>query len=128
MEVDFCDPNPGLVLIIALTVFATCSTLYWIVPSLVKVHSERGTEALPEMQTIINVSRHVVNYWFIWLIPVAGGLGLLEWKYRSENKALVRTAIGVGASLVLIVIAFWVAGVTMVSSVLLFGGALPNRR
>ena len=109
----------GLVLIIALTVFAMYFTVLYVVPSLIHVHSDRGTEVLPEMEAIISVFRHVDNYGFIWLIPVAGGLGLFEWKCKSENKALIRTAIGVGASLVLIVIAFWVAGVTMVSSVLL---------
>jgi hypothetical protein len=51
---------------------------------------------------------------WIWLIALAGGLVLFEWRCRSENKALIRTTIGVGASLVSLTVAFWVAAAMVI--------------
>ena len=107
----------GLVLIIALAAIGIALMMLWIVPVVVEVHSERGTEISDHLQAAIGVAAHISRYWYLWAIALAGGLGLFEWKCKSENKALIRIVIGVAASLVSIVLAFWTAGATMVSLV-----------
>ena len=54
------------------------------------------------------------HYW-IGLLVLIGGWGLFEWKCRSENKAALRTTAGVALSLLSVLAAFWIMGVTAVS-------------
>ena len=109
----------GLALIIALSACFIFFVLLFIVPPVVEMHSLLDKQLPDFLTSTISVAHHFVSYWYVWLILAAGALGLFEWKCKSENKALIRTFIGVGASLFLIVIAFWVAGAAMVSLVLL---------
>jgi len=109
----------GLVLIIALAVFAVMFTLIYIVPSAEKFHQDRGTELWPPLQDMINVARFMHRTVIIWGVLLVGALALFEWKCKTENKALIRTVIGVVMSLVWIALACWVAGTTMISLVLL---------
>ena len=110
----------GLVLIIALTAAGIVSMLVWVVPVLCKIHDERGAQLPLDMQAVVNVSHQLAVYWYLWLIPLVVALGFFELKCKSENKALIRTTIGVGASLTLVSTAFWMAGVATFSLVVLF--------
>ena len=86
--------------------------MIYIVPTERQIQLDRGTEIPDLLRVAINVSDHMVSYWYLWAIALAGGLGLIEWKCKSENKARIRTVIGVGASLVSIVFAFCVVMTT----------------
>ena len=78
-----------------------------------EIHALLDKQLPNSLMRTLNVADHIVSYWFAWLIVPAGALGLFEWKCRSENKEHIRTVVGVAASLVSLVIAFWVAGATM---------------
>ena len=99
----------GLALTIVLTVFFIGSAFVFIVPSVEKFHADVGIRFPDYLISTVSILRHISWAWWIWLIVLAGVLGLFEWKCKSENKALIRTVIGVGASLALIVAAFWVS-------------------
>ena len=109
----------GLVLLIAVEVLLVASTLTYIVPKVLHAYSDRGASVPEYLRMVVSVSGHVSGFWPLWALVLAGGLALFEWKCRSENKALIRTFVGVGTSLACIVVAFWVVGVTMVCSSLL---------
>ena len=53
---------------------------------------------------------------------------LFEWRCRSENKALIRTTIGVGASLVSLTVAFWVAAAMVIPLVQLRHAAIDQQK
>ncbi len=86
--------------------------MIYIVPIELQIHFDRGTEIPELLRVAINFSDHMVSYWYLWTIALAGGLGLIEWKCKSESKARIRTVIGVGASLVSIVFAICVVMTT----------------
>jgi hypothetical protein len=54
------------------------------------------------------------THWWISILGLAGGLALFEWKCRSDNKAHMRTTVGVVLSLLSVLAAFWVLGVIAV--------------
>lgn len=99
----------GLVLIIGLTVFFIESAFLFIVPVVVAIHHAYDVTLPGYLIRLIEVAGLIHRTIWIWPIVLAGGMALFEWKCRSENKALIRTAIGVGASLVTVSLAFWVA-------------------
>ncbi|MDP6355388.1 MAG: permease prefix domain 1-containing protein [SAR202 cluster bacterium] len=110
----------GSLLIIALAASVIYLTFVKVVPSVEKLYSDSGTEFPAYMSTSCAVAEIVLIHWnFVFLISFIGGLGLFEWKCKSENRAQIRTVIGVGTSLVVVAIAFWSAVATMVSLVLL---------
>jgi type II secretory pathway component PulF len=109
----------GLGIIVALAAFSIVFAFMWIVPVVQALYSDLGT-VLPEyLCRTINISRLMVNEWWIWVIPIVGGMGLFEWKCKSENKALIRMAMGVGASVVTVAFAFFLAGAIVIPFVLL---------
>jgi hypothetical protein len=79
------------------------------------------------LNELISISYQMVNSWWIGLIVLAGGLGLFEWRCASENKALIRTAMGVAASLVCVAFALFVAGAAVVSMILVQAAAVEQR-
>jgi len=114
----------GLVLIMVLAIFLVWFVPVKIIPVTQKVYDERGLELPGFMQATISVLERVfvfgVEYhWYLLLIPPAVVVGLFEWMCKSENKTSIRTFILVGMSLVSVVAAFWVAGVTLVSFAML---------
>ncbi len=98
----------GLVLIIALMVFLIGSALVFIVPVLEKSYSDVGMNLPGYLITTIEVVWFVQHTAWIWLIALAGAFGLYEWKFRSENKALIRLTMSIGASVLLAAFAIWV--------------------
>ena len=114
----------GLVLIMVLAIFLVWFVPVKIIPVLQKPYQERGLEFPVFMQATLRVLERVfvfgVEYhWYLLLIPPAAAIGFFEWMCKSENKTSIRTFILVGMSLVSVVSAFWVAGVTLVSFALL---------
>ena len=105
----------GLALIIALSTLFFAFVIVYIAPVVMEEHSELGKEAPNYLQAAINVSVHMFRYWYLWMIPSAGGIAMFEWKCKSENKALIRTTVGVGVSLFGVLLLFWVVGVILVS-------------
>jgi len=115
----------GLVLIIVLAILLVWFVPVKIVPVAQKFYVERGMELPGFMQATLRVlypvfvSFRVEYHWYLLLIPPAAAIGFFEWMCKSENKTSIRTFILVGMSLVSVVSAFWVAGVTLVSFALL---------
>ena len=54
------------------------------------------------------VSKPAIGYFLGVILPVAA-VGLFEWKCKSENKTLIRTAMLVGLSLISTAVVFWMA-------------------
>ncbi len=67
------------------------------------------------MIATISVCEVVWNYYWIGLLVLAGGWGLFERKSKSEHKAQIRTATGVGLALLSVLAGFWIVGITAVS-------------
>ena len=104
----------GLLLIIALMAFLIGSAFVFIVPVVEKAYSDLGMTLPGYLITTINVAYLLHQTAWIWLIALAGALGLYEWKCRSENKALIRLTMSVGASVGLAALAFWVAAAVVI--------------
>jgi hypothetical protein len=109
----------GLVLIVALAASSIVFSFMWIVPCLAALYSDLGTELPRYLCRTINISRLMVDEWWIWVIPIVGGMGLFEWKCKSENKALIRTAMSVGASVVTVAFAFFLVEAIVMSFILI---------
>ncbi|MBN1855168.1 MAG: hypothetical protein JW829_20725 [Pirellulales bacterium] len=82
-----------LVSIIALAFFSVAFALVWVVPMVEKSYSDLGMCLPSYLGEMINISCKINNTWWIWLIAIIGGMSLFEWKCKSENKDLIRTAI-----------------------------------
>ena len=89
--------------------------LIFVVPKLQLIQKHAGIDAPAFLAETIGFSRVVWDYYWIGLLALIGGWGLFEWKCRSENKAALRTVTGVSLSLISVLAAFWVMGVTAVS-------------
>jgi hypothetical protein len=104
----------GLLLIIALAVFMIGSALVFIVPVVVHSYHTLGMTLPNYVITMINVADFLIGTLWIWLIALAGGVALFEWKCRSDNKSLIRIVAGVGTSVIFVALAFWVAAAIVI--------------
>jgi len=116
----------GLVLTIVLSVFFVGFVLVKVIPLPHHLGKQHGFAAPGMLQpTVIGFFSVVYEYRYLLLLGLAAAVGLFEWKYRSDNKPLIRTSILVGMSLVSVVSALWVATWTVVTLVLLVREILP---
>ena len=118
----------GLVLIMVSAIFLFWFVPVYIVPVTQKVYQERGLELPSLMQATLHVLERffgvfqvfgVEKHWYVLLIPPVAVVVFFEWMCKSDNKTSIRTFLLVGMSLVSVVGAFWVAGVTLVSFAML---------
>ncbi len=117
----------GLGLIIASAIGSAMSMMIFVTPVLVVMHEHVGLDVPAVMIATIGLSNMVWKYYWIGLLLLIGGWGLFEWKCRSENKAHIRTATGVGLALLSVLAALWVMVAIGVSFALL-GKAAPPRK
>lgn len=116
----------GLALIFSTGIGCATFMLYFIVPKLAQIHKHAGIDIPAFLAETIGLSWIVWNYYWIGLLVLIGGWYLFEWKSRSENKAALRTVAGVCLSLLSVLAAFWIMGVTALSFALVldpFGAA-----
>ena len=114
----------GLGLIVSAAIGCTMFMLMLIVPKLVAMHELMGIDVPAFLGTTIGFSRIVWRHYWIGLLVLIGGLGLFEWKCRSDCKANIRTSIGVGLALLSVLAAFWIMSVIAVSFAILTPAAL----
>jgi hypothetical protein len=70
---------------------------------------------------LVQIARHFVNYWFLWVLLLAVAWGLFEWRVRSENKPFMRlSALGMAALVLAVAV-----GVTALSLLIPYVAALP---
>ena len=112
----------GLALIASTAIGCTVFMMIFVTPKLVAIHQYLDVEVNAYLQTAIGVGTVGFKYKWIWLLGLTGGLGLFEWNCRSENKAALRTVVGVSLSLLSVVAAFWIIGVMAVTATLLASG------
>jgi len=105
----------GLVLIIALAVSSIVFEFIWILPSIQRSYVEVDMDMPEYLIQSFRFANHIVNWWWIWLIVIVGGMGLFERKCGSENKSLIRTTMGVMASLVTVAFAFFLTAAIMIN-------------
>jgi hypothetical protein len=117
----------GLGLIIASAIGCTMFMLIYVVPVLMEIHEHVGIDVPAVVAKTIGFSEMVWNHYWIGLLVLIGGLGLFEWKYRSDNKAHMRTAIGVCLSLLSVLAAFWIMVVVAVSFAIVTPGLASAR-
>jgi hypothetical protein len=104
----------GLVSIIALAACFIGAAFMFISPVVQDSYADLGRRVPDYLIALLGVAEGIYGTTWIWVIALAGVIGLFEWKCRSKNKALIRTVIGVGASLVSVALAFWVAAAIVV--------------
>lgn len=104
----------GLLAIMAVAAFMIGSAFVFVVPIVVKSHVDLGITLPNYLIQSISVADLIHHTIWFWLIALAGGVALFEWKCRSENKTLIRLVAGVASSLVLVALAFWVAAAVVI--------------
>lgn len=115
----------GLALIFSTGIGCVTFMLFFIVPKLQAIHEYAGIEINAYLEAAVGFSGMVVKYKWLCLLGLTGGLGLFEWKCRRENKAHLRTAIGVSLSLLSVCASFWIIGVVAVTATLLASHPRP---
>jgi len=105
----------GLALIFSTAIGCATFILHFVVPSLQQIHKHAGIDIPAVLTETFVFSEIVWHYYWVGLSILIGGWGLFEWKCRSDNKSALRTVAGVCLSLLSVLVAFWIVGVTAVS-------------
>lgn len=86
-----------LALVITLEVLLLLAIVTFIVPKQIYMWHEGLLEAGEgQLSWTLDVLRNLIwatNEWMWWVIPIAGIWLLFEWRYRGENKAMVRLSV-----------------------------------
>ena len=98
----------GLLMLTAIGIGVTTFVLIFIIPKLQQLHQLSGAELPDALLWPISISKFVDSYLWLLVIGVVGAVVLFQWKFRSENKPLIRNVIGVGVSLVSVAFAVWI--------------------
>ena len=115
----------GLGLIVSSAIGCTIFMLIMIVPKLHQIHEDMGRDVPAILGTTMSCAICFGENIWICLALMLGGWGLFEWKCRSENKAHLRTVIGVVLALLSVLAAFWFMFVIAVWFSLLASAGVP---
>ena len=96
-----------------------------VAPKVEAIYQHAGIELPVYYQGMRSVAVFLQSY-FLGLILLVAVVGLFEWKCRSENKTMIRTAMFVGLSLISANGAFWMAFV-YISSLVDIAAAFAGR-
>jgi type II secretory pathway component PulF len=115
----------GLALIIAMLPGVSYFLMILVAPKVEAIYQHAGIELPVYYQGMRSVAVFLQSY-FLGLILLVAVVGLFEWKCRSENKTMIRTAMFVGLSLISANGAFWMAFV-YISSLVDIAAAFAGR-
>lgn len=74
---------------------------------------QRNAELPGDLLAINRAAPFILEYWFIFVLPVVVMILLTEWRFTGGIKKKVRRWIGVGIGITSVMFTFWLAWATL---------------